>query len=179
VRLSLWGSKSARQFIFHSSLRSPSCRSVIEIIDVNPNGHKKTLFKVCSPTSRKARNDNGAFIPPQTFISSGSQITVVLKRAGPPHDTSDIEFIDGAFMFHNEEQSGTLQPYSLCDAHHYGLSSPEFGAIDGPGTEHLFWNVEGSLNCSHYFIPAANQSVTVTIDLLDRLGADSECHTVS
>lgn len=160
------------------SSRSPSCRSVIEIIDVSPNNHKKSLFKVCSPTSRKARNDLGAFIPPQTFISTGSQIIVVLRRAGPPHDLNDIEFIDGAFMFHNEEQSGTLQPYSLCDTHHYGMSSPEFGSIDGPGTEHLFWNVEGSLNCTHYFIPAANQSITVTIDMLDRLGTDAECQTV-
>lgn len=53
----------------------------------------------------------------------------------------------------------------------------ELGSIEGPGTEHLFWNVEGSLNCSHYFIPAANQSVTVTIDILDRLGSDAECQT--
>lgn len=53
----------------------------------------------------------------------------------------------------------------------------ELGSIEGPGTEHLFWNVEGSLNCSHYFIPAANQSVTVTIDVLDRLGSDAECQT--
>ena len=42
----------------------------------------------------------------------------------------------------------------------------------------MFWNIEGSLNCSHYFIPAANQSVTVTIDMLDRLGTDADCTTV-
>jgi hypothetical protein len=73
------------------SLRSPSCRSVIEIIDVNPNGHKKSLFKVCSPTARKARNDLGAFIPPQTFVSSSNQIIVVLRRSSPPHELNDIE----------------------------------------------------------------------------------------
>lgn len=170
------------KYNFFFYYRSPSCRSVIEIIDVNPNGHKKSLFKVCSPTSRKARNDLGAFIPPQTFVSSSNQIIVVLRRSSPPHELNDIEvklfnrklnfflrstkiqtfsllklsnfvcrresllwflncfnlfvsfkkFIDGAFMFHNEEQSGTLQPYSLCDTHHYGLSSPEMGSLDGP-----------------------------------------------
>lgn len=103
---------------------------------------------------------------------------IVLRRAGPTHDVNEIEFIDGAFLFHNEDQSGTLQPYSLCDMHHYGLSSPELGSIDGQGTDHLFWNIEGSLNCSHSFIPAANQSVTVTIDMLERLGSDAECQTV-
>lgn len=117
--------------IFYFVKRSPSCRSVIEIID--PNTRKKTVLKLCSPVTRKARNEMGSFIPPQTFISTGNQMIIVLRRAGPPHDANDIEFVDGAFLFHNEEQSGTLQPYSLCDMHHYGLSSPESGSVEGPG----------------------------------------------
>jgi hypothetical protein len=75
----------------------------------------------------------GAFIPPLTFVSSSNQIIVVLRRtASPPQEVDNIEFIDGAFMFHDEVQSGTLQPASLCNSHHYGLSSPEFGSLDGP-----------------------------------------------
>ncbi|XP_037049170.1 uncharacterized protein LOC119083557 [Bradysia coprophila] len=166
--------------LFNYRLKSQACRSVIEIVDGSLETHKKSMHKMCSPTIRHARDADGNFLPPQTFISSGSQIMVALRRpnSGANEPNNNDEFIDGAYMFHDEQQSGTLQPTSLCNTDHYGLSSPIIGNVLGPGTEHLYWNIEGSLSCAHHFIPAANQSVIVTIDSLDRLGNEPHCETV-
>lgn len=145
---------------------------------------RRSLHKVCSPAVRHARSHDGQFVAPQSFISSGAQLMVALRRpqqqggggggsaaasaqlvldANGATVAVDEEFIDGAYMFHDVQQSGTLQPDSLCDTDHYGLSSPATGAVHGPGAEHLYWNVEGGLQCAHNFVPAANQSVTVTV----------------
>lgn len=101
--------------LFNYRLKAQSCRSVIEIVDgalesTNPGGnnHKKVLHKMCSPIQRQARNQDGYFVQPQTFISTGSQIMIALKRfhsgsAQTNNGQHDEEFVDGAYMFHDGE----------------------------------------------------------------------------
>lgn len=61
--------------------------------------------------------------------------------------------------------AGTLQPGGLCDAQYYGLSSAPAGILGNPVSEPLLWNVEGPLECRDQFVPAANQSVTITVSV--------------
>lgn len=65
-----------------------------------------------------------------------------------------------------EQVSGTLQPSTICDVHFYGMSSPCVGMIDNPGSQHLYWNIQGPLRCSQQFIPGANQSIAITVSTL-------------
>lgn len=62
-----------------------------------------------------------------------------------------------------EHIEGTLKPDTLCSVDYYGLSSLPKGQIANPGGEHVFWNVDGPLQCIHRFAPAANQSVTLQV----------------
>lgn len=62
-----------------------------------------------------------------------------------------------------EQIDGTLKPSTLCDVDYYGLSSSSHGQVSNPGTQDLYFNIERALKCVQRFIPAANQSIILTV----------------
>ncbi|XP_047118443.1 uncharacterized protein LOC124798953 [Schistocerca piceifrons] len=162
---------------FNFLLRSPSCQSSVDVYDGLANPGSKPINRVCSPNTRHARDPSGRFLDQQAFVSTQSSLTLVLKRQLPATTATENEFVDGAFLFHDEHVEGTLQPDSLCDVAYYGLSSSREGTVTNPGSQQIFWNIEGALRCSQRFVPAANQSVTLTVNSLARLTQDPHCHT--
>nr|CAD7260979.1 unnamed protein product [Timema shepardi] len=163
--------------LFNYRLRAHSCQSTIEVFDGLVENSLKPIKKICSPIIKHARDPSGRFLEQQSFLSTGNLMTLTMKMFTAPTSTSDIEFLDGAFLFHDEQVDGTLQPATLCDVDYFGLSSPREGRVSNPGTQHLFWNIEGPLRCTQRFVPAANQSVTLTVTRLVRLTPDPHCHT--
>lgn len=160
--------------LFNYKLRARACTTAIEIYDGAPPT-RKPIRKICSPQTKHARDRGGSFLEHQTFVSSGSALTLVLRRqaaaattTGATHSAAEAEFVDGAYLFHDEQVLGTLQPSAICDVNFYGMSSPASGAVANPGGQHLYWNVEGPLRCVQQFVPGANQSVTVSVRSVGR-----------
>lgn len=82
--------------------RSPACNTVIEIVDGPPSSRKKPLQKICSPQTKHARDHGGSFLEHQTFVSTGNVLTLLLRRPAASA-SKDVEFVDGAFLFHDGE----------------------------------------------------------------------------
>ncbi|KAJ8736263.1 hypothetical protein PYW08_006919 [Mythimna loreyi] len=165
--------------LFNYNLRLPSCRSHIEILEgVHEFGGRgerdrsergdRALLRVCGPAVREARDPAGRFLIRQAVTSKGANLTILVRRA-TQQTPDEEEFVDGAFAFHDEQHEGTASPDATCAATHYGLSSPAHGGVSAPSHHHIFWNIEERLLCTHRFIPAANQSVTIEIQRLERM----------
>lgn len=52
----------------------------------------------------------------------------------------------------------------MCNSDFYGLSSSPRGHVTAPGQEHIFWNIDGPLECTQRFIPAVNQSISLQVN---------------
>ncbi|GBP89678.1 hypothetical protein EVAR_65740_1 [Eumeta japonica] len=86
---------------------------------------------------------------------------------------------------YTEQHEGTASPDGTCTATHYGLAAPAHGGVAAPSHHHILWNIEERLLCSHRFVPATNQSITIEIQKLERMwsaepaggGAGGGCRT--
>ncbi|XP_026319876.1 uncharacterized protein LOC113230249 [Hyposmocoma kahamanoa] len=175
--------------LFNYNLKLPSCRSHVEILEglheFGGRGERadrseridRALLRVCGPTMREARDSSGRFKIRQAVTSKGANLTILVRRAASQSD-SEEEFVDGAFAFHDQQHEGTASPDDTCASTHYGLASPAHGGVSAPTHHHIFWNLEERLLCTHRFIPAANQSVTIEIQRLDRMWSAEPTGTV-
>ncbi|CAH0727426.1 unnamed protein product, partial [Brenthis ino] len=166
--------------LFNYNLRLQSCRSHIEILEglheFGGRGERgdrfergdKALLRVCGQTVREARDPAGRFLVRQAVTSKGSNLTILVRRA-TSQSVDEEEFVDGAFVFHDEQHEGTVSPDATCASTHYGLAAPSHGGVSAPSNHHIFWNIEERLMCTHRFIPASNQSVTIEIQRLERM----------
>ncbi|CAH2050584.1 unnamed protein product, partial [Iphiclides podalirius] len=166
--------------LFNYNLRLQSCRSHIEILEGyyefigrGEKGNRsergdRALLRVCGPYVREARDPAGRFLIRQAVTSKGANITILVRRASS-QSVDEEEFVDGAFAFHDEQHEGTISPDATCATTHYGFSSQRHGGVSAPSHHHIFWNIEERLLCTHLFMPAVNQSVTIEIQRLDRM----------
>lgn len=162
--------------LFNYVLKASSCQSFIEIYDGPDIRSKDKTKRLCSPVENHARDTNGMFRERQMFVSSGNHMTLFVRRLMANNQDEETEFLDGAYSFFNVLERGTLQPDTLCDVNYNGRSSSSRGKLKHPGTEQIFWNVEGQLRCSQNLIPATNQSISIKIISLNKMSSDL-CYT--
>ncbi|XP_046389116.1 uncharacterized protein LOC124158017 [Ischnura elegans] len=167
--------------LFNYDLRAASCESSVEVYDGKAGKNGRSLQKLCSPLTRYARDQSGRFLEQQTLVSTGNILTIVFRRGME----SSKEFLDGAFLFHDERVEGTLQPSTLCDVVYDGASRGRgSGRREGQFIEpvagrapQLLWNVEGPLRCSQRFDLVPGQAITLKVDSAMRLSRDPHCTT--
>ncbi|KAI5707463.1 hypothetical protein M8J77_003002 [Diaphorina citri] len=160
--------------LFNYVLKAPSCHTFIEFYD-----SAKPIRKICSPVQKNINDRLGGSTQTPLFTSSHPRMKISLIRAVHlVKENQDEEFLDGAYSFHDQRISGTLQPDTLCNVKYYGLSSPASGTLTDPDRHHLFWNIDHRLVCSSRFISRTNQSVVLSITSLGKLSsAGGMCHT--
>ncbi|XP_043281028.1 uncharacterized protein [Venturia canescens] len=165
------------------NLSAPECKSKIEIWEgvveneASIPKSREPLKRICSPgesTGDRSPVKTDRYIESEHYSTAGPDMTVLLKRASDV--PSDEEFMDVSYYFHDERHDGTQQPASVCDVEYYGLSSPSQGWVIHP--EHRLFARQGPAKCKQHFIPAANQSVIVTIENSTRREFNVSCNTL-
>ncbi|KAL3290264.1 hypothetical protein HHI36_023614 [Cryptolaemus montrouzieri] len=163
--------------LFNYRLRSPSCKTVIEVIDSNVEDKRSIVERICSPNIRQSKEQSEGHAIQKTFLSSENSIIITFRRMSNSASTSEAEFLSGAYYFHDEQLSGTMLPKTLCDVRYNGATSPLAGMIDNPGSQYLFKTLDGPLMCRQQFIPAVNQSISIKVQTLENSSKEPSCST--
>lgn len=89
-------------FFFLLFFRAASCQNAIELYDGVYASGAKPIRKICSPISKRARDSStGRFVEQQSFVSTENSFSIKFKRSFPSHKQEEIEFLDGAYLFHD------------------------------------------------------------------------------
>ncbi|XP_024947833.1 uncharacterized protein LOC107274742 isoform X2 [Cephus cinctus] len=162
------------------NLSPVACKSMVEIFDGNLEarmiGSAKSLKRICSPAERlpRALVPVSKYIEPERYSSTGRDMTVILQRSSD--SPADEEYMDVSYYFHDEREEGTQQPASVCDVEYYGLSSPPEGTVIHP-EPHKLLTSQGPVKCRQHFIPAANQSINITVESSTKQASSNSCYT--
>ncbi|XP_073994280.1 uncharacterized protein isoform X2 [Rhodnius prolixus] len=160
--------------IINYHLRGANCHTSVEIHSKYPFDHERPIKKICSPAKKHTHNTAVAPVA-QMYLSPENILALFLRKSNI--ESTEPEFIDGAFMFHDEEVEGTLEPATLCDVEFHGGRSSQTGHIRNPSNSHLFWNLQSHLKCSQTFYPTNNQSIAIEVVSLHRLPLAVDCQT--
>ncbi|XP_046387530.1 uncharacterized protein LOC124157093 [Ischnura elegans] len=167
--------------LFNFNLRAPTCESFIEIFDGVLDESSKCIEKICSPSIRNAEDRPRSISEHKSIVSTGNILTIVFHKT----IDSSSEFIEGAFLFHDERLDGSLKPSTLCDvvydgAKRRGREAKKEEPLTEPiaGRSHQFLRyVEGPLRCSQRFDVEKGQTITLKITSGERLTYDPHCNT--
>ncbi|XP_054277871.1 uncharacterized protein LOC128996517 [Macrosteles quadrilineatus] len=160
------------------NLRSTGCRSYVELFEgYNKVTQTKLIKRICSPVSKRITDNSGRYQDRENYISKSNIVQLNFKRFIPSGTMENMEYVQGAFLFHDEMVQGTPTPSSLCDVVYRGPTSRGRGQLTNPGETEVYWTVDGSLECTQRLVPSPNSSISLNIMTLHRLAADTHCHT--
>ncbi|KAK0169158.1 hypothetical protein PV327_002903 [Microctonus hyperodae] len=171
-------------FLISYNLSQPTCKSKIEIWDgiwstgESRDKFPKTLKRICSPNHRSAQkyHHSERYASSEYYSSSGRDMTAILQRNVDSGKLDDLEFMDISYYFHDEREGGTLRPTSGCDVEYYGLTSLKQGELVNPISNPF--HVENYIKCKQHFIPAANQSIILTVKAQTNRSSEKFCKTL-
>ncbi|XP_063221502.1 uncharacterized protein LOC134530532 isoform X2 [Bacillus rossius redtenbacheri] len=157
---------SAHVALLAFRLSPAACTSAIQVFDGLAAAGDAPMTVICSPDTKRAQDGASRHMQREKYTSSHNAVTVVFKLSQELNSSSEGDFVEVAYSFHDEQGAS-------CGQDHRGSAGPLRGqvAIDPAG------DVLESRRCQHRFLPAPGQSLVLSVTWLGGRGPESTCHT--